>query len=66
MDFEHGRRSRSGGAGHRFGESGEDYLACILELRDQKGYACVADVARSLSVSTGFRPQENAFGPDVS
>ena len=31
-------------------ESGEDYLACIRELLQKKGYARVADVAESLSV----------------
>ena len=32
-------------------ETGEDYLACILELWEKKGYARVVDVANSLSVA---------------
>ena len=32
-------------------ESGEDYLACIFELIEEKGYARVADVAKALSVA---------------
>jgi Mn-dependent DtxR family transcriptional regulator len=32
-------------------ESGEDYLVCILELMNTKGYARVANVAQSLSVA---------------
>ena len=32
-------------------EKREDYLACILELWEKKGYARVADVASSLSVA---------------
>jgi Mn-dependent DtxR family transcriptional regulator len=41
-----------GASGNRLStESGEDYLVCILELVDTKGYARVADVAHSLSVA---------------
>ena len=32
-------------------ETGEDYLTCILELWEKKGYARVVDVANSLSVA---------------
>jgi Mn-dependent DtxR family transcriptional regulator len=32
-------------------ETREDYLACILELSQEKGYARVVDVASSLSVA---------------
>jgi Mn-dependent DtxR family transcriptional regulator len=32
-------------------KSAEDYLACILELLEQKGYARIADVARHRSVA---------------
>ena len=39
------------GRDRRSTESGEDYLACILELLKKKGYARVADVAQSLSVA---------------
>lgn len=39
------------GESHRSTESGEDYLTCILELMETKGYARVADVAHSLSVA---------------
>jgi Mn-dependent DtxR family transcriptional regulator len=36
------------GGDHRSTESGEDYLACIFELLEEKGYARVVDVAASL------------------
>ena len=39
------------GGDERSTESGEDYLACIFELLEKKGYARVADVAESLSVA---------------
>jgi Mn-dependent DtxR family transcriptional regulator len=39
------------GADDRSTESREDYLACIFELLERKGYARVADVAESLSVA---------------
>ena len=39
------------GGDDRSTESGEDYLACIFELLEKKGYARVADVAESLSVA---------------
>lgn len=47
------RRDRHQGLGgdDRSTESGEDYLACILELLEEKGYVRVADVAESLSVA---------------
>jgi Mn-dependent DtxR family transcriptional regulator len=44
------RHQGLGGDG-RSTESGEDYLACIFELLEKKGYARVADVAESLSVA---------------
>jgi Mn-dependent DtxR family transcriptional regulator len=39
------------GADNRSTETGEDYLACIFALMEDKGYARVADVAESLSVA---------------
>ena len=39
------------GGDDRSTESGEDYLACIFELIEEKGYARVADVAEALSVA---------------
>jgi Mn-dependent DtxR family transcriptional regulator len=39
------------GADNRSTETREDYLACIFALIEDKGYARVADVAKSLSVS---------------
>jgi Mn-dependent DtxR family transcriptional regulator len=44
-------RHRGLGGGDRSTETREDYLACILELLKEKGYARVADVAQSLSVA---------------
>jgi Mn-dependent DtxR family transcriptional regulator len=44
-------RSQGVGGDNRSTESGEDYLVCIFELIQEKGYARVADVAESLSVS---------------
>ena len=46
-------RDRRQGLGRddRSTEIGEDYLACIFELLEKKGYARVADVAESLSVA---------------
>jgi len=47
------RKSRLEDLGHakRATETGEDYLACILELWEKKGYARLVDVANSLSVA---------------
>jgi Mn-dependent DtxR family transcriptional regulator len=39
------------GGDNRSTETGEDYLACIFALIEEKGYARVADVAESLSVA---------------
>lgn len=44
-------RDHSVGGGHRSTENGEDYLVCIFELIEEKGYARVADVAVALSVA---------------
>jgi len=32
-------------------ESMEDYLECIFDLEDRKGYACVSDVAEALQLN---------------
>ena len=42
---------RSVGGDDRSTESGEDYLVCIFELIEEKGYARVANVAESLAVA---------------
>ena len=44
-------RHRSVGGDDRSTESGEDYLICIFELIEEKGYARVASVAESLTVA---------------
>ena len=51
MNFECEDRKQGLSRDRRSIESGEDYLACILELLEKKGYARVADVAQSLSVA---------------
>ncbi len=51
VHLECGGRRQSLGEDHRSTESGEDYLACIFELLEEKGYARVADVAEVLSVA---------------
>ena len=50
-NFECRDRHHGLGGDDRSTESGEDYLACIFELIEEKGYARVADVAESLSVA---------------
>ena len=50
-NLEYKDRHRSVGGGDRSTESGEDYLVCIFELIEEKGYARVANVAESLSVA---------------
>jgi Mn-dependent DtxR family transcriptional regulator len=47
----YGDRRQGLGGTDRSTESGEDYLACISELLEDKGYARVADVAEVLSVA---------------
>jgi Mn-dependent DtxR family transcriptional regulator len=49
--LECGGRRQSLGGDDRSTESGEDYLACIFELLEEKGYARIADVAAVLSVA---------------
>ena len=49
--FESRDRRQSLGGDDRSTESGEDYLACIFQLLEEKGYARVADVAEVLSVA---------------
>ncbi len=44
-------RRQGVGGDHRSTESGEDYLVCRFEFIQEKGYARVADVAESLSVT---------------
>jgi Mn-dependent DtxR family transcriptional regulator len=51
MSLECRDRHHGLGGDDRSTESGEDYLACIFELMEEKGYARVADVAESLSVA---------------
>jgi Mn-dependent DtxR family transcriptional regulator len=50
-NLERGDRHQRLGGDDRSTESGEDYLACIFALMEEKGYARVADVAKSLSVA---------------
>jgi Mn-dependent DtxR family transcriptional regulator len=49
-NLEYKDRHRSVGGDNRSTESGEDYLVCIFELIEEKGYARVASVAESLAV----------------
>src|SRR6266446_3471044 len=51
MNSERKSRLEDLGQAKRATETGEDYLACILELWEKKGYARVVDVANSLSVA---------------
>jgi Mn-dependent DtxR family transcriptional regulator len=51
MNSERKNRLHDLGQAKRATETGEDYLACILELWEKKGYARVVDVANSLSVA---------------
>jgi DtxR family transcriptional regulator, manganese transport regulator len=51
MNSERKNRLQSLGTAKPATETGEDYLACILELLEKKGYARVVDVANSLSVA---------------
>ncbi|MGA8479102.1 MAG: iron dependent repressor, metal binding and dimerization domain protein [Chthoniobacterales bacterium] len=51
MNSERKSRLQDLGQAKRATETGEDYLACILELWEKKGYARVVDVANSLSVA---------------
>jgi Mn-dependent DtxR family transcriptional regulator len=50
-NLEYRDRHRSIGGDDRSTESGEDYLVCIFELIEAKGYARVANVAESLAVA---------------
>ena len=50
-NFEGKDRSRRLRGDEQSTETGEDYLACIFALIEEKGYARVADVAESLSVA---------------
>jgi Mn-dependent DtxR family transcriptional regulator len=50
-NLEYRDRHRSVGGDDRSTESGEDYLVCIFELIEAKGYARVANVAESLAVA---------------
>ena len=50
-NLEYEDRHRSVGADDRSTESREDYLVCIFELIEEKGYARVANVAESLAVA---------------
>jgi Mn-dependent DtxR family transcriptional regulator len=49
-NLEYKDRHQSVGGDNRSTESGEDYLVCIFELIEEKGYARVANVAESLTV----------------
>ena len=51
MNSERKSRLQDLGKAKRATETGEDYLACILELWEKKGYARLVDVANSLSVA---------------
>src|ERR1700745_631262 len=51
MNSERKNRRQSLGDPKQATEKREDYLACILELWEKKGYARVVDVANSLSVA---------------
>ena len=49
--MEHKDRLQNLGQAKQATEKREDYLACILELWETKGYARVVDIASSLSVA---------------
>ena len=51
MNSERKSRLQDLGQAKQATETGEDYLACILELWEKKGYARVVDIANSLSVA---------------
>ncbi len=51
MNSERKSRLQDLGQAKQATKTGEDYLACILELWEKKGYARVVDVANSLSVA---------------
>jgi len=51
MNSERTSRLQNLGQAKEAPEKREDYLACILELWEKKGYARVVDVANSLSVA---------------
>jgi Mn-dependent DtxR family transcriptional regulator len=51
MNSEHKDRLQNLGEAKQATEKREDYLACILELWETKGYARVVDIASSLSVA---------------
>ena len=51
MNSERRSRLQSLGEAKQATEKREDYLACILELWEKKGYARTVDVASSLSVA---------------
>jgi len=51
MNFEREDGKQRLGRDRQSTESGEDYLVRIFELIEEKGYARVADVAESLSVT---------------
>ena len=51
MNLDHKDRFQNLGHAKQTTEKREDYLACILELWEKKGYARVVDIANSLSVA---------------
>jgi Mn-dependent DtxR family transcriptional regulator len=51
MNLDHKDRFQNLGHAKQTTEKREDYLACILELWEKKGYARVVDIASSLSVA---------------
>jgi len=51
MNSERKSRLQDLGQAKQATKTGEDYLACILELWEKKGYARLVDVANSLSVA---------------
>jgi Mn-dependent DtxR family transcriptional regulator len=51
MNLDHKDRFQNLGHAKQTTEKREDYLACILELWEKKGYARVVDIAGSLSVA---------------
>jgi Mn-dependent DtxR family transcriptional regulator len=51
MNLDHKDRFQKLGHAKQTTEKREDYLACILELWEKKGYARVVDIADSLAVA---------------
>ncbi len=51
MNLDHKDRFQNLGHAKQTTEKREDYLVCILELWEKKGYARVVDIASSLSVA---------------